>query len=111
MLQRDKLTTAWLLSHPTAHCSLSTPIFQEGLAMVLALPSPACKDRVGEILGDKRVDRWGDEVRCATLAGTTFTPRHDWTKMEVMRMLGWSQIPASCEVKNLFFSLIPREAA
>ena len=66
---------------------------------------------MGEILGDKRVDLWGDKVRCATLAGTTFTPRNDWTKTELMRMLGWSQIPASCEVKNLFFSLIPCEAA
>ena len=36
--------------------------------MVLALPSPACRDRVGEVLGDRRVDRWGDEVRWATLA-------------------------------------------
>ena len=85
--QRDKMTTSWLLSFPTAHGSLSTPIFQEGLAMVLALPSPACRDTVGDVLGDRRVDVCGDEVRNVTLAGTTFTPRHDWTKMEVMRML------------------------
>ena len=110
LLQSDKMTSSWLLSHPTAHCSLSSPIFQEGLAMVLALPSPACKDRVGEVLGDRRVDIWGDEVRNVTLAGTTFTPRHDWSKMELMRMLGWSQIPASCEVRGLFQALIPEEA-
>ena len=97
--QRDKMTTTWLLSHPTPHYSLSSPIFQEGLAMALALPSPACRDRLGEVLGDRRVDLWGDEVRCVTLAGTTFTPRHDWAKMELMRMLSWSQIPASCEVR------------
>ena len=108
--QRDKMTTTWLLSHPTPHYSLSSPIFQEGLAMALALPSPACRDRLGEVLGDRRVDLWGDEVRCVTLAGTTFTPRHDWTKMELMRMLGWSQIPASCEVRGLFQPLIPQEA-
>ena len=108
--QRDKMTTTWLLSHPTPNYSLSTPIFQEGLAMALALPSPACRDSLGEVLGDRRVDLWGDEVRCVTLAGATFTPRHDWAKMELMRMLSLSQIPASCEVRGLFQLLIPLEA-
>ena len=70
--QRDKMTTLWLLSHPTARDSLTTPSFREGVAMVLGLPSPACRDRVGERLGDKRVDLWGDEVRCVTQAGVTF---------------------------------------
>ena len=56
------------------------------------------------------MDLWGYEVRCVTLVGTSFTPRHDWTKMELIRMLSWSQIPASYEVQGLFQPLIPLEA-
>ena len=52
-------------------------------------------------LGDKRVDIWGDTARCVTLPGVTFTPRHDATKRELMRMLSRSNIPATCEVKGL----------
>ena len=61
--QKDKMTTAWLLALPTPQGSISTPIFREGLAMVLALPSPACMDRVGQRIGGGRVDRWGDVVK------------------------------------------------
>ena len=79
--------------------------------MALAMPSTACRDRLGEVLGDRRVDVWGGDVRCVTLKGTTLTPRHDWTKMELMGMLGWTQIPASCEVQGLFQPLIPLKAS
>ena len=38
MQQKDKLSTAWLLALPGAQSSLTTPIFQEGIAMVLCVP-------------------------------------------------------------------------
>ena len=107
MQQKDKLTTAWLLALPSAQGSLSSPVFREGLAMVLCLPSPACRDRVGEKIGSGRVDQWGDVVKCQTLSGGSWTIRHDRTKAELMRMLGWSGIVASCEVTGLFQHLIP----
>ena len=66
---RDKLTTSWLLALPGPNTSLTNTIFQEGLAMVLALPSPACMDRVGQKIGGGRVDKWGDVVKCETLTG------------------------------------------
>ena len=31
--------------------------------MVECIPSPACKDRLGENIGDGRVDLWGDKVK------------------------------------------------
>jgi hypothetical protein len=110
MAQRDKLTTAWLLSLPGGQSSLTTPIFREGMAMALCLPSPACKDRVGERIGGAKVDLCGDRVLCEGLPGNGWVIRHDRTKMEIMRMLGWSGVVATCEVTGLFQHLIPPAA-
>ena len=109
--QKDKMTTAWLLALPTPQGSISSPIFREGLAMVLALPSPACRDRVGQRIGGGRVDVWGDVVKCDnSLIGGGWTIRHDRTKGEIMRMLSWSGIVATCEVSGLFQHLVPPAA-
>ena len=78
--------------------------------MVLCIPSPACKERVGEKIGSGRVDLWGDSVKCQPLPGGSWTIRHDRTKAELMRMLGWSGIVATCEVGGPFQHLIPPAA-
>ena len=108
--QKDKMSTAWLLSLPTPQGSISTPIHREGLAMVLAMPSPACQDREGQKIGGGRVDKWGDAVKCEKLPGGSWTIRHDRTKAEFSRMLSWSGITATCEVSGLFQHLIPTAA-
>ena len=87
---RDKLSTAWLLSFPGPHSGLSTSVFREGLAMLLCLPSPACMDRVGESIGTAKVDMFGDNVLCEKLPGDGWRIRHDRIKQEIMSMLGWS---------------------
>ena len=104
------MSTSWLLAMPTAQGSLSAPIFKEGVAMVLCLPSPACSRRLGESIGGGRVDEWGDVVRCVTLPGGSWTIRHDKTKAEIMRMLRWGGIVSTCEVTGLFQHLVPPEA-
>ena len=106
---RDKLTTSWLLALPGPHTSLTNTIFQEGLAMVLCLPSPACRDRVGESIGGRKVDMFGDALRCKALAGDGWRTRHDRHKLEIMRMLGWCGVVATCEVTGLFAHLVPQE--
>ena len=109
--QRDKLTTAWLLALPTCGASsLTTPIYREGLAMVLCLPSPASSCREGERVGGGRMDIWGDQVRRENLAGGDWTSRHDRLKMEIMRMFQWTGVRATCEVWGLFGHLVPQEA-
>ena len=108
--QRDKLTTAWLLSLPGPDTSLTTAIFREGLAMVLCVPSPVCRNRVGERIGESKVDLWGDTVKCEALVGNSWSVCHNRTKMELMHMFGWSGIPATCEVSGLFQHLIPQDA-
>ena len=107
---RDKLTNAWLLSLPGPHTARSSPIFKEGLAMVLCLPSPPCVDRVGERIGDRKVDEFGDALRCKALAGGGWTIRHDRTKVEVRSMLDWSGILATCEVTGIWSPLLPQDA-
>ena len=48
--QRDKLSTAWLLCLPLPHTALSNEVFSEAAAASLCLPSPACPDRVREVV-------------------------------------------------------------
>ena len=69
MRQRDKLTTAWLHLLPGSHSSPSSKVFREGLAMVLCLPSPACRDRVGQSIGEAKVDIGVDRVACQKFFG------------------------------------------
>ena len=58
-----------LLSFPGPHSGIATPVFREGMAMILCLPSPACKDMVGEKVGGGKVDLFGDVVLCQHLPG------------------------------------------
>ena len=78
--------------------------------MVMCLPSPACRDRVGERIGSSRVDQWGDSLKREALAGNGWKVRHDRLKLEIVRLLGWSGVVATCEVTGLFQHLIPQEA-
>ena len=106
---RDKLSTAWLLSFPGPHTGLSKPVFREGMAMLLCIPSPACRDMVGERVGTGKVDLFGDTVLCQNLPGDGWRIRHDRIKQEIMCMMGWSGMTATCEVWGLFKHLVPMD--
>ena len=43
---RDKLSSAWLLSMPGPE-GMSSQAFAEAMSIILCMPSPACKERVG----------------------------------------------------------------
>ena len=43
---RDKLSSAWLCCLPGPE-GLSSPAFAEAMSLVLCMPSPVCKNRVG----------------------------------------------------------------
>ena len=100
---RDKLSTSWLLSFSGPHSGSSTPVFREGLAMLLCLPSSACREG------------WfwkgGHVWRCCSLPTTTrgwLEDKHDRIKQELMSMMRWSGLSATCEVWGLFKHLIPQ---
>ena len=81
---RDKQTTAWLLTLT----GLTGPEFSEAASAQLCLPSPACSTRLGEIVrGAKRIDLFGDNVRSANLKGDGFRKRHDLVKNFLFRKL------------------------
>ena len=68
--------------------------------MVLCLPSPACKDRVGEKIGSRRVNLFADAIHCEALGVDGWRTRHDRHKQEIMRLR---------EVTGLFAHLVPQE--
>ena len=107
--QRDKLSSAWLLSLPGPQNGLSADIFSEAVCSNLCLPSPVCRERVGERLGRSSIDPFGDKVMAAQLPGDTWRIRHDTVKTELNRLFMWSSMPATCEVFGLFSHLIPQE--
>ena len=92
--QLDKLSSAWLLAYPGPHSGLPTTVFSEAVCSHLCLPSPACRDRIGQRVG-KAVDGW--------------RIRHDMVKAELNRLCVRSKLPATYEVFGLFSHLIPQE--
>ena len=69
--ERDKMSAQWLLCLPGHNSTLTASEFSECAASLLCLPSPACSDplKLGEKIGKKRVDRYGDYVVAQPLAG------------------------------------------
>ena len=107
--QMDKLSSAWLLAYPGPHTGLNALVFSEAVCSHLCLPSPSCRDRVGEKVGKTVVDIFGDKVMATTMHGDTWRIKHDTVKMELNRLCVWSSLPSTCEVFGLFSHLIPQE--
>ena len=107
--QKDKLSSAWLLALPGPVTGLTSPIFSEAVCSSLCLPSPSCRERVGEKIGKTTVDLYGDRVMATPLSGDSWRIRHDTVKTELNRLIMWCGLPATCEVFGLFSHLIPQE--
>ena len=91
---RDKFCTAWLQSLPGPD-GFSNPEFTEALALALCMPSPACKDRVGEKVGKSVVDVFGDSIMSAHLPGDDWRTRHDKVKMAINSLCNWARLPTT----------------
>ena len=74
------------------------------------MPTPACKDRIGEKVGARRVDLFGDEVVNEVLTRDSWRGRHDKVKSEYNRLLNYCGVPASCEVWGVFAHIVPQQA-
>ena len=107
--ERDKLTSQWLLTHPSADTLLSSEEFTECLAALLCLPSPACASLIGERIGRSSVDKYGDTVMASAVAGDGWRRRHDGFKMRILGLLRWAGVEVDCEVFNIFSGLIPQQ--
>ena len=109
--ERDKLSSGWLLSLPGHDSTLTAAEFSECVATLLALPSPACSDplKLGQKIGKRRVDVYGDNVVSQKVSGDGWRKRHDQIKNKIYSLLKWSGIEVNCEVFNLFAGLIPQQ--
>ena len=106
---RDKLSSSWLQCLPGPD-GLGSQAFTEAMALILCMPSPACKDRVGATVGKKTVDIFGDSIMSEILPGDHWRIRHDKIKMAIHSLCIWARIPVTVEVWGLFSHLIPAEA-
>ena len=100
---RDKLSTAWLQSLPGPD-GLNNQSFAEAMALILCMPSPVVKSRVGSKIGNKSIDIYGDAIQNAFLPGDDCRHRHDKIKLTISSLFKWARVPA---VFDLFSHLIP----
>ena len=103
---RDKLSSSWLQCLPGPD-GLNNQAFSEAMALLLCLPSPACRDRVGARVGRRTVDIYGDSVMSEILPGDHWRIRHDKVKMAIHSLCVWARLPVTVEVWGLFSHLIP----
>ena len=105
--ERDKLSAQFLLHLPGHSSTLTPEEFSECMAALLCLPSPACQDKLGEVVGRRKVDLYGDNVVGQRLPGDGWQHRHKDVKDKILYLLRWAGVEVRCEVFNLFAGLIP----
>ena len=109
-LNRDKLSTSWMQCLPGPD-GMSNQAFAEAMVLILCMPSPACKSRIGaQVAKNKTVDLYGDSVMSTVLPGDHWRTRHDKIKMTIQSLCTWARLPATAEVFGLFSHLIPAQA-
>ena len=109
-LQRDKLSSAWLQALPGPDTSLTSAEFSEAAAAALCLPSPACMEKLGQVIrGRQVVDLFGEAVQSTITTGDHYRKRHDAYKMRLFQMCQWAGLEAEVEVFNLLAGSIPQE--
>ena len=105
----DKLSTAFLLSRPGAHSGIASIHFSERLLSLLAVPSLLCRGKVGEKVGNLKVDQWGDAVLNTTVPGGHFTRGHDDLKNTMNSLFKYSGILSEVEPYGVFADLVPQQ--
>ena len=108
--QRCKLTSHWTLTRPGHSNSLTSAELTECASSMLCVPSPACMRKLGEKVGGRRVDMWGDNVLAEkAVDGDGRRKWHDAIKMRIQYLHRWAGVDLKCEVFNLFSGLIPQQ--
>ena len=108
--ERDKLSTSFLLSLQGPRYGLSSPVFAEALATLLAMPSLVCRDRAGELVGRSRVDPFGVKVINAAIPGGHWTQRHNAIEHELAPLCSYASLPVECKPYGLFGHMLPQQA-
>ena len=83
----------------TQSCERAVKQVTEAAAAALCLPSPACSDRLGQVIrGAQVVDLFGESVLCTITTGDHYRKRHDSYKMKLLQMCQWAGVDAEVEV-------------
>ena len=107
--QRDKHSSQFLLVLPGHDLTLTSSEFTECVAAMLCVPSPGCASKIGErFCGRTSVDKFGDKIMAAKMAGDGFRKRHDAIKGRITRLHKWAGVKVECEVFGLFAGHIPQ---
>lgn len=106
--QLDKISSAWVTALPSPESYIPSPAFAEGMCGYLCVPSPACRDLIGQKIGKETVDIWGDRVQSQTLVGDIYRHKHDSVKMKIFSLANECHLPATCEVFGIFAPCIPQ---
>ena len=111
--QRDKLSSAWLLSLPGGGETLTNEEFTTTAAVNLCLPPPCVAGREGELIRGQglrqiTIDKHGDTVQATNIPGDHFRQRHDLLKITMFNMCKWAGLKAKVEAYNVFSRLIPQ---
>ena len=64
---------------------------------------------LGERVGRRVLDRYGDNVVGQTLAGDGYRKRHDGVKQKMLGLMRWAGLDVECEVFNVFARYIPQQ--
>ena len=107
--QLDKVSSAWVSALPGPSSYIPSPAFSETVCSYLCVPSPACRELVGQQIGGAVVDIWGDKVQSIVLPGDHFRSKHDSVKMKVFNLANECRVPVNCEVFGCFSSCIPQQ--
>ena len=70
----------FLLLRPGPHPRTDNSYFSEHLLTLMAVPSVICRGKVGQRIGNRKVDKWWDSVLNATVQGKHFKATHDAVK-------------------------------
>ena len=82
-LKKDPKDSHLQYSHsyvPGPHTRIDNSYFSEHLLTLLAIPSFICRGKVGQRIGNMKVDKWGESVLNATVQGNHFKANHDAVK-------------------------------
>ena len=89
---------------------LTSAEFSEAAAAALCLPSPACVEKLGQVIrGRQVVNLFGEAVQSTITTGDHYRKRHDAYKMRLFQMCQWAGLEAEVEVFNLFAGSILQE--
>ena len=92
-MQRDRISCLWILAGPGVDTSLTSAEFSEAAAANLCLPSPPCKERIGEaVRGRVKVDMYGDCVQATKVEGDNWRTRHDQIKQTLYNLCKWANL-------------------